>query len=1531
MEKVNAFRNAVCVCVLVLSVGRTGLGARAPATEGEPNAIPVVINEFLASNSGRFQVDPQGESDDWIELYNFGAQPLDVGGMYLTDDLALPTKWQIPSDKPDLTTISPLGYLVIWADKDVEDAGLHAGFALSADGEDVALFGKDGVTLIDGVAFGPQMADVSYGRFPDGNDTWCFMTLPTPGARNVRIREGIVAEPKFSFEHGFYDRELSVAIACKTPEATIYYTTDGSEPYVGDIGRSTTAAVCQEPVRITKTTCLRAVAIKAGWQPSRVVTRTYIFLADVVKQSPSGAAPGRGWPTGGVNGQTIDYGMDPDVVNGTAYKGLMKEALLAIPSISFVTDLANLFDPEKGIYVNAGRYGDIWERPISMELIYPDEREGFQIDAGLRVRGGYSRSDSNPKHAFRLFFRSEYGAARLKYPLFDDEGVQEFENLDLRTSQNYSWAFDGDKRNTLLRDVFSRDTQRDMGQPYTRSRYYHLYINGQYWGLYQTEERPEASYGESYFGGSKDDYDVIKAAGPNAGFTVEATDGQMAAYRALWEAATGGFNTDESYYRVQGLNLDGSPNPEYPKLLDLDNLIDYMLCTFYAGDFDGPISNFLGNTRPNNFYAIYNHVTPDGFKWFRHDAEHTLIDRYGWGLDRTGPYTDPDLARLSYFTPQWLQQRLLVHPEFRMRLADRAYRYFFNNRALTYARSKDRMLSRARQIEMAIIAESARWGDAKRSAPFTKVDWETEVNRIINDYGDYGLPNRTQVVLNQLKAHGWYPSIGAPVFSPHGGHVTDGFPLEMRAADDIYYTLDGTDPRLPERAGGATGATVLVAANAPKRVLVPTEDIGDGWRGGGSFDDSAWQLVTGDPGGVGYERSTGYETMISLDLSQEMYTAATGCYIRIPFNVIGDPNRYGSMTLRVRYDDGFVAYLNGVEVQRASFDGTPKWNSAAQANHEADAIESFIIGDRVSLLHAGQNVLAIHGLNSSTASSDFLVLVSLSAAEGATTQSGGISPTAIKYTGPVTLNDSVQVKARTLSGTTWSALNEAVFALGSVAERLRISEIMYHPLSTGDPNDPNTEFIELTNMGSRHINLNLVGFTNGIEFTFPSFDLAPGAYCLVVKDIAAFTAKYGENPPVVGQYAGSLSNAGERITLLDAAGTVILDFRFEDNWFDITDGLGFSLTARIPEAADPSNYGRKSMWRPSAHAGGSPGGDDTGQVVPLGSVVINELLANSQGSEPDWVELYNTTPQAIDIGGWFLSDDVNDLTKYRLPTDTRIAGNGYVVLYQDKHFGNTDDPGCKKPFALSRSGETLYLHSGSGGVLTGYSEQETFGASDEGVALGRYRKSTGEYNFVALIEPTPGVANTAPQVGPVAINEIMYHPDAPADAEYVELLNISSESVTLYDAERGLPWRFTDDPENPSIELLFPTSPPVTLVPGEHLLLVKDTGMFDSRYTAPEGVKVLAWGPGRLADDGEKIQLSKPGDPDGRGNPTWVRVDRVVYSDGSHPPELPGGGDPWPARADGQGSSLSRIVPMTYGNDPANWHAAIATPGTVNE
>jgi len=216
-------------------------------------------------------------------------------------------------------------------------------------------------------------------------------------------------------------------------------------------------------------------------------------------------------------------------------------------------------------------------------------------------------------------------------------------------------------------------------------------------------------------------------------------------------------------------------------------------------------------------------------------------------------------------------------------------------------------------------------------------------------------------------------------------------------------------------------------------------------------------------------------------------------------------------------------------------------------------------------------------------------------------------------------------------------------------------------------------------------------------------------------------------------------------------------------------------------------------------------------------------------------------------------------------------------------------------------------------LLTGYSEQESFDASDASVSFGRYLKSTGTYNFVALSAPTPGAANATPQVGPVVITEIMYHPADVADAEYVELLNISDAPVTFYDAIRAAPWRFTDDPDNPGIELLFPSDPPVTLAPGEYLVLAKDLSLLASKYTVPANVQVFAWG--------------APGDADNDGLRHWMRLDRVVYSDGSRADDFPAGADPWPTEPDGQGSSLTRIDPGAYGNDPANWQASSPSPG----
>ncbi|HSW01458.1 MAG TPA: lamin tail domain-containing protein [Sedimentisphaerales bacterium] len=1157
----------VCIATSVLSV-RVDAGLNT-------NEVPVVINEVLASNS-RVLADPQGQFDDWIELHNRGNEAVNLAGLYLTDDPAVPTKWRFPTTHASLTTIAPQGYLIVWADGDTAAAGLHAAFKLDAGGETVALYDRDGASLIDSVTFGPQRTDISYGRIPNGSDSWMLLAIPTPGAQNFTIYEGFVEEPRFSPERGFYGGETLVTITCDTPGAVIYYTTDGTEPYsTATMRLGATAAIYSGPIRVSKTTCLRAVATRPSWSPSPISTSTYFFVADIITQSPQGQRPGPAWPVGSVNGQVIDYGMDPDVVNDARYRDLMADALLSIPSLSLVTDLANLFDPAKGIYVNARNEGSSWERPVSVELIDPEGAEGFQIDAGIRIRGGFSRGGDNAKHSFRLFFRGEYGTSALRYPLFGSEGAQRFENIDLRTAQNYAWSLESSnpgEKNTFVREVFCRDLQRETGQPYTRSRYYHLFINGQYWGLYQSQERSEASYAATYFGGEEEDYDVVKT----DNYRTSYTDGSIDDWNLLWALCQHGFGSNDLFYAVQGKNPDGTDNPNMAVHVDLGNLIDYMIGIFYTGNDDAPVT--LGGSQANNFFAIRNRTVEsrDGWKFFAYDNEHSLGVLRGLYDDRTATVSAGQSR--EHFNPQWLHQKLMIHPEYYMQFADHAHKHFFNAGVMTPEKAIALCRSRADQIDLAIIAESARWGD-RRSArvnnPYTKEDWSKEVHGYL--IGTF-FPARTEIVLNQFRNRGLYPRVDAPVFRvngvyQHGGHISPSDALTLAGGGTLWYTLDGSDPRVPGSTPGASDEVLLIPEGAAKRVLVPTGPIPDAWKGGAAFDDSAW--IAG-VGGVGFERSTGYEMVFQTDVQSVMYSRNASCCLRVPFEAPpADLATLSSLTLKVRYDDGFVVYLNGSEIARKNFTGNPVWNSAANTQNPDEAAvswEPFDVTPHLDKLQSGQNLLAVHAMNVSTTSSDFLISVELVSAKapagGAPT---GVSPTASRYTGPIALSSTVVVKSRVLSNGVWSALNEAVFAVGPVSQSLRISEIHYHP-----EGDPNTEFIELTHIGSQAINLNLVCFVKGVAFTFPSFELSPGGYCLLVRDLAAFEAVYGDKLPVVGQYAGSLDNAGETIELLDAAGQVIQSFEYKDNWFDLTDGLGFSLTMRDPRTGDP---GKKNAWQ----------------------------------------------------------------------------------------------------------------------------------------------------------------------------------------------------------------------------------------------------------------------------------------------------------------------------------------------------------------
>ena len=557
---------------------------------------------------------------------------------------------------------------------------------------------------------------------------------------------------------------------------------------------------------------------------------------------------------------------------------------------------------------------------------------------------------------------------------------------------------------------------------------------------------------------------------------------------------------------------------------------------------------------------------------------------------------------------------------------------------------------------------------------------------------------------------------------------------------------------------------------------------------------------------------------------------------------------------------------------------------------------------------------------------------------------GGISPAATLYTGPFMVTSNTHVFARSrntnhrnLTGTghppissPWSGPAEAAFYF--TIPSLRITEIMYHPADppAGNTNDTdNFEYVEVKNIGATPLNLNRFRIRGGIDFVFGNQVLAAGASGVIVSHSNAFVARYGTGPRILGVYQGNLNNGGERVALEGSRREPIHDFEYSDGWYPSTDGHGFSLVIRN-DAAALDTWPLAASWRPSGALNGSPGVNDPAAPA-IGQVVVNEVLTHSDPPPPtDTVELRNLGTTAASVAGWFLTDDFDNPKKYRIPLDTPAIQPGGYILFDEADFNVGG--GGNNAFSFSSHGDEVYLFSGDGTNLTGYVHGFDFGAAPTGVPFGRYITSTGSEQFPLQLTPTLGSANSGPRVGPVVITEIMYHPpdvlrhDAFQDNgldEYIELQNITDETVLLYDpAHPANTWRLRD-----AVDFEFPPSASIPL--GGRVLVVgfdpADTAKlsgFRTRNNLSAAVPIYGPFRGKFDNSTEAIELERPDNPEPAGPPDfglvpYILVERVRYADSP----------PWPVAADGFGPSLQRINASAYGNDANNWVAATRTPG----
>ena len=1214
--------------------------------------LPLTINEILVNNETGFE-DGNDRRSDWIEIYNPNPSSLNLAGFHLTDDPAELTKWTFPS-----VTIGARGYLIIFASGDDmtdPEGNPHSNFRLSGSGEYLALVKPDPSQIEDVIRPGypEQFTDISYGR-PSSGGGRRFFASPTPNARNVGAGSpGVVKDTNFSTDRGFYDAPFDLEITSATREAIIRYTLNGSLPTL------TNGTTYSGPITISTTTNVRAFAYlgSQNFLPTNVDTHTYIFPDDVGSQNATDMIA-KGWaPNWGYDSQVgrvipADYNMDSRVVNddlnlrGPGYS--LRDALLDVPSVSLTLRQADFVQTRNGTSTTPySLYGTPKQRNFeptcSIEYLLPNGDPGFQEDCKIETHGNSSRTPSRmQKHSLRLTFSTTTGTGKLRYNLFPDSPVDEFNKLVLRACFTDSWALASwspqryrPNDSLYTRDVWMKELHRNMGQPSSYGNFVHLYVNGAYFGIHNLTERIEDDFYADHQGGDKDDWEV---------------NADLATPGPLWNSMMATLNagvTDPEDYAVAKTKID------------VVNYADWVILHLFADSEDWPLKNS---------YAAANAISGDGRYRFNVWDQEIAFDKYTWNR-----YDDNREGMRPF-------QRLRRNEDFQMLFADRIYKHLHDDGALTVANSANTLLNINSKIDKAIVAESARWGDVQASTPygstpqsstnfeadayppllnnpvyFTREQhWLVEQENVVTNYlPTLHDPNDSRSFIREVREEDLYPEIDPPGFSQLGGVVPVDFPLQLTTpVGAVYYTTDGSDPRLDGGAinpsagsfGGLVESSIIdindfgwtylagTTALSASNVVVGNGSYGPGDWKHPSFDDMTWapaNLVEfpnrAQAPLVGRFNSSvsgiqDPKTLIDIGGFGSAYPTV---YFRKTFSVV-DASEVIDLNFSVIRDDAVIVYLNGREIYRDAFpNGVVNYSDFGPVDSESDPTE-FRYNLNPGDLLEGENVLAIELHNESLGSSDLGIQLSMSARrEGP----GGNT---------LNLTQTGTVKTRVLLDGEWSALREADFIVGTpgAAGNLVISEIMYNPRGA----DENLEFIEILNINPElTLDLTNVSFTDGILYTFPAgFTLPALGRVVIAKDRDTFISTYGSSGFTLapGNFESSLSNGGETLVLLGNDDAIIQSFDYGDDpangWPAAADGFGPSLVMINP-LSNP-NHGMGSNWMASRLSGGSPGRPD----VP-----------------------YPDNPESDDD-----DDELNNLAEYFFGTDPAIANGNPLSLLQ---------------------------------------------------------------------------------------------------------------------------------------------------------------------------------------------------------------------------------------------------------------------------
>lgn len=732
----------------------------------------------MAENKGGFR-DENGDSSDWIEIFNPTSAGIDVTGWFLSDDNANLAKWPIPAHAP----LPPGGRLLVFAsDKDRRNplGEFHTNFKLSKGGESLYLSRNVGQVVVEvdqHINFGAQRTNASAG-WGLNQDTGLvsklrFFIEPTPTLVNAPSScAGFSDPPTIDTDGGIFTGGSFAVNLNSLQGHPIFYTVDGSNPD----GNSTPAGA---PITIDSTTILRAVAVQPGCIPSPTIARSYIFVDDVLGTTGGGDHQVRPagypqWERDTVNGvrqrEDLDYAMDPLVI--ASHRATMVNELTAIPTVSISLPVDHVFGHNNGIYSNSGDtdnsdtdpLGNEWQRVASFEFIDPSTPNSYvQENCEIKISGNSSRAlATTQKHNLRLTFKEKLtleGNDKLEFrvPPYSVFGVILFKQLQLRNPTQDSWAVRNNipprDRATFIRDAWARNLHSAMnpsdapnaanpdpsGNLVAHRRWVHLYIDGLHWGLYDMSERVDEDFTRTY-GDPDANYDVLKSG--DAFDTVEVADGDIAAWDQLIAFCTAAASAPAG----------SSEWADVEALLDVDNYIDYMIVCLYMYVEDWP---------NNNWFAIRRKAEGAKFKFLVWDNEFSMSP----GLINNINNANVEVARpFSLLTgnPDFqdaFKARVALHFQTPETAIDPGGVFSLKLDGTTYSASQlfqDTM----DEFQLGIFTEAARWGDSnKMPTAYTFSDPSYLPGQIFGDwqratdyYRDTYIPQRRDGFLSYLQA-----------------------------------------------------------------------------------------------------------------------------------------------------------------------------------------------------------------------------------------------------------------------------------------------------------------------------------------------------------------------------------------------------------------------------------------------------------------------------------------------------------------------------------------------------------------------------------------------------------------------------------------------------------------------------------------------------------------------------------------------------------------------------------------------------------